>query len=93
MSAWCFIETFNRLVLSLNEDGEIVLGERVEDDNKLWRFDEDGLLHSKMGSVVDIPGSNEDAGVKVVGFHDKHGGDNQRFTFLSFFTLLYFFIG
>ena len=81
MSSWYFIETSNGLVLTLNSDDEVVLSEREADDNKLWRLDEDGLLHSKTGLVVDIPGSNEDAGVRLIGYHDAHGGDNQRFTF------------
>ena len=80
-SSWYFIETSNGLVLTLNSDDEVVLSEREADDNKLWRLDEDGLLHSKTGLVVDIPGSNEDAGVRLIGYHDAHGGDNQRFTF------------
>ena len=82
MSSWYFIETSNGLLLTLNSDDEVVLSEEREaDDNKLWRLDEDGLLHSKTGLVVDIPGSNEDAGVRLMGYHDAHGGDNQRFTF------------
>ena len=51
------------------------------EDNMLWRLDEDGLLHPMTGLVADIPGSNEDAGVGLIGYHDIHGGDNQRFTF------------
>ena len=82
-SSWYFIETSNGLVLTLNSDDDIVLSERDDEaeDNKLWRLDEDGILHSKTGLVVDIPGSNEDAGVGLIGYHDIHGGDNQRFTF------------
>ena len=81
MSSWYFIETSNGLILTLKSDDEVVLSEREADDNKLWRLDEDGLLHSKTGLVVDIPRSNEDAGVRLIGYHDAHGGDNQRFTF------------
>ena len=62
MSSWYFIETSNGLILTLKSDDEVVLSEREADDNKLWRLDEDGLLHSKTGLVVDIPGSDEDAG-------------------------------
>ena len=82
MSSWYFIETSNGLVLTLNSDDAVVLSKQREaDDNKLWRLDEDGLLHSKTGLVVDIPRSNEDAGVRLIGYHDAHGGDNQRFTY------------
>ena len=82
MSSWYFIETSNGLVLRLNSNDEVVLSARRKASaNKLWRLDEEGLLHSKTGLVVDIPGSNEDAGVQLIGYHDAHGGDNQRFTF------------
>ena len=74
-SSWCFIKTSNGLVLTLNSDDEIVLSQHEVEDNKLWRLDEDGLLHSKTGLVVDVPGSNEDAGVALIGYHDIHGGD------------------
>ena len=72
MSSWCFIKTSNGLVLTLNSDDEIVLSQHEVEDNKLWRLDEDGLLHSKTGLVVDVPGSNEDAGVALIGYHDIH---------------------
>ena len=80
-STWCFIKTSNGLVLTLNSDDQIVLSQHEVEDNKLWRLDEDGLLHSKTGLVVDVPGSNGDAGVALIGYHDIHGGDNQKFAF------------
>ena len=43
-------------------------------------MDENGLIHSKTGSVMDIPQSIKEKGVPV-GFYKAHGGDNQRFTF------------
>ena len=63
------------MVLTLNSDDEIVLSQHEVEDNKLWRLDEDGLFHSKTSLVVDVPGSNEDAGVALIGYHDIHGGD------------------
>ena len=48
-------------------------------ESKLWRLDENGLIHSKTGSVIDIPGSNKSHGVGLTGCNDPHGGDNQRF--------------
>ena len=48
-------------------------------ESKLWRLDENGLIHSKTGSVIDIPGSNKSHGVGLTGCNDAHGGDNQRF--------------
>ena len=77
---WYFIETLNGLVLTLTSDG-IVLGHRKKEESKLWRFDNYGLLESKTGLVVDIPGSSRDIGVRAMGSHDIHYGDNQRFTY------------
>ena len=67
----------------MSADNEIVLGQREDggEDYQLWRLDEDGVLHSKTGLVVDIPGSCEDAGVHLIGYDDVHGGDNQKFSF------------
>ena len=48
-------------------------------ESKLWQLDENGLIHSKTGSVIDIPGSNRSHGVVLAGWHTAHGGDNQRF--------------
>jgi len=77
---WYFIETSNGLVLNLTDDG-IILGWRSQVDSKMWRLDENGVIHSKTGSVIEIPGSNTDQGVALRGCHDGHGGENQRFTF------------
>jgi len=77
---WYFIETSNGLVLNLTDDG-IILGWRSQVDSKMWRLDENGVIHSKTGSVIEIPGSNTDQGVALMGCHDGHGGENQRFTF------------
>jgi len=68
------------LVLNLTDDG-IILGWRSQVDSKMWRLDENGVIHSKTGSVIEIPGSNTDQGVALMGCHDGHGGENQRFTF------------
>jgi len=68
------------LVLNLTDDG-IILGWRSQVDSKMWRLDENGVIHSKTGSVIEIPGSNTDQGVALRGCHDGHGGENQRFTF------------
>ena len=67
----------------MSADNEILLGQRRDggEDYQLWRLDDDGVLHSKTGLVVDIPGSCEDAGVQVIGYGDVHGGDNQKFSF------------
>ena len=65
MSSWYFIETSNGLILTLKSDDEVVLSEREADDNKLWRLDEDGLLHSKTDLVVDIPRSNEESSLRT----------------------------
>ena len=69
--------------MTLSADNEILLGQRGDggEDFQLWRLDDDGVLHSKTGLVVDIPGSCEDAGVQVIGHGDVHGGDNQKFSF------------
>lgn len=80
MSLWYFIETSNGLALSLTDDG-IILGWRSQVDSKLWRLDENGVIHSKTGAVIEIPGSNTEQGVGLMGSHDAHGGENQRFSF------------
>ena len=59
----------------------IVLDEYEGKDGQLWRLDNDGLLHSKTGLVLDIPYSNKCAGVQVQGYGHIHSGANQKFSY------------
>ena len=73
---WFSIESSKGLVMTINPEcdsdpsGEwwcphIVLDEYEDKDGQLWRLDDDGHLHSKIGLVLDIPHSNKDKGVQV----------------------------
>ena len=91
--SWFFIESSNKLVMTINPECDsdpwgwgcphIVLdgyGWPVK-DGQLWRLDDDGHLHSKTGLVLDIPDSNKDKGVQVQGYGHIHSGDNQKFSY------------
>jgi len=82
-SDWCLIEAENGCILSQDKDSDrgVVLSHRIPNNCSLWRFDEQGLLHCRVGSVLDIPRSKREAGVQLIGCSHKHGGDNQRFSY------------
>ena len=41
-----------------------------------WYF-----IETSYGLILTLKSDDEDAGVRLIGYHDTHGGDNQRFTF------------
>jgi len=79
MSWYYIVNQATGLVLDISggkKQGSIIIWGKHGGDNQLWRLEGNGLLRSKLGTVIDICHGDKKAGAKLIAY-PKHGGENQ----------------
>lgn len=73
------LSLFFRLVLDINQTNKKVITYTSHGGiNQKWHFDNDGVIRSETGLVLDVKSSNCNERAEVIA-HTRHGGNNQKF--------------
>lgn len=67
------------MVLDINRNTQQVITYPAHGGpNQKWHFENDGIVRSDIGKVLDVKESNSQKGAEVIAW-TRHGGNNQKF--------------